>query len=59
MTLILLLEFIETIVESNLALKNSPIIDFFIEASIALLILPIEKVLRGYLFKQEEKTAKA
>jgi len=59
MTLILLLEFIETIVESNLALKNSPIIDFFIEASIALLILPIERLLRGYLFKQEEKTAKA
>jgi len=55
MTLILILEFLETVVESSLNLKSSPIVDFFIEASIAFLILPIEQTLRGYLLKTEGK----
>ncbi len=60
MTLILILEFLETVVESSLNLKSSPIVDFFIEASIAFLILPIERSLRGYLLKPEadSETAK-
>jgi len=53
MTLILILEFLETVVESSLNLKSSPIVDFFIEASIAFMILPLERMLRGYLFKPE------
>jgi len=51
MTLILLLEFIETTVESNLAIESSPVIDFFIEAMIAISILPVEKILRNFLQK--------
>ncbi|MEM7549856.1 MAG: triple tyrosine motif-containing protein [Bacteroidota bacterium] len=49
-TLILILEFIETLVESKMNLKSSPVLDFFIEATIAFSILPVERILRKFMF---------
>ena len=54
MTLILILEFLETLVESNVNLQSSPVIDFFVEASIAFLILPVEYLLRRYVIRSEQ-----
>ena len=49
MTLILIVEFFQTIAESKLETDESPVIDFFIQAFIALLILPVEGVIRGFI----------
>ena len=54
MTLILILEFLETLIESNVNLQSSPVIDFFVEASIAFLILPVEFLLRKYVIQSED-----
>jgi hypothetical protein len=58
MTLILIVEFFQTIAESKLETDESPVIDFFIQAFVALLILPVESVIRGFITgskKDEEK----
>ena len=55
MTIILTVEFLQTLVEANLAIKSSPIVDFFIEASIAFTILPIERILRTLMVKKKFK----
>jgi hypothetical protein len=56
-TLVLILEFMETIVEAYINIQSSPVIDFAIEVSIALLILPVERVYRKYVISQENKIA--
>lgn len=58
MTLILIVEFFQTVAEYYYEADNSPVINFFIQAFIALLILPVESVLRNYLTRTpEEKKA--
>lgn len=54
MTLILIVEFFQTIAEYYYETDNSPVINFFIQAFIALLILPVEGVLRKYLTRTPE-----
>ena len=49
MTLILIVEFFQTIAESRFETDESPVIDFFIQAFIALLILPIESLIRRFI----------
>ena len=49
MTLILVVEFFQTIAESKLETDQSPVLDFFIQAFIALLILPVEGLIRKYI----------
>ncbi|MDH5396831.1 MAG: hypothetical protein OEX02_01705 [Cyclobacteriaceae bacterium] len=49
LTLILLVEFVQSIAESELETRTSPVIDFFIQVSIAAAILPLEKLLRRWL----------
>jgi Y_Y_Y domain len=55
LTFILLIQFIQTIVASLITLKSSPVIDFFIQVSIALLILPIESYLRKFMLRAAGK----
>ena len=55
MTLILIVEFFQTIAESKLETDGSPVIDFFIQAFIALLILPVEGLIRGFITGRKEK----
>lgn len=52
LTLILILEFVQTVAEYKLGSDTSPVVDFFIQVSIALLVLPVESLLRKAIFKQ-------
>ena len=45
------MEFIQTIAEYKLDTEATPVIDFFIQVSIALLVLPLESLLRKVMFK--------
>jgi len=51
LTLILIVEFIQTIAEYKLDTEATPVIDFFIQVSIALFVLPLESLLRKVMFK--------
>ena len=55
LTFILLIQFIQTIVASLITLKSSPVMDFFIQVLIALLILPIESYLRKFMTRTAAK----
>ena len=55
MTLILIVEFFQTIAEAKLETDESPVIDFFIQAFVALLILPVEGLIRGFITTRDEK----
>ena len=58
LTLIISVEFVQTIAEYNIAMEGSPVTSFFIQVGIALVILPMEALLRNIFFK-EKKPAKA
>ncbi len=51
MTLIITVEFVQTIAENRFETESSPVVEFFIQVSIAFLILPIEMILRKAFFK--------
>ena len=53
LTLILIVEFVQTVAENKFETDNSPVIDFFIQVSIALLVLPVESLLRKAIFKKQ------
>jgi hypothetical protein len=55
LTLILIVEFFQTVAEYYYESGNSPVINFFIQAFIALLILPVESVLRHYLTRNPDE----
>jgi hypothetical protein len=52
-TLILIIEFIQTVAEYKIETEGSPVIDFFIQVSIALVILPFESLLRRAIFSSK------
>ncbi|RLD22402.1 MAG: hypothetical protein DRI71_07575, partial [Bacteroidetes bacterium] len=52
LTLILIVEFFQTIAEYKFGANDSPVMNFFLQAFIALLILPVEGVLRKWLTKK-------
>ena len=54
LTLILILEFFQTIAEYKFETNDSPVINFFVQAFIALLILPVEGVLRKHVINLPE-----
>lgn len=55
LTLILVVEFFQTIAEYKFETNESPVINFFLQAFIALLILPVEGILRKHLTKKPEE----
>ncbi len=54
LTIILLIQFIQTVVASQISFKSTPVIDFFIQVFIALLVLPIEEYLRKFMLRSAE-----
>lgn len=54
LTLVLIIELIQNLVESYWATNTSPVINFFVQAAIALLVYPIEKILRKFLSGKPE-----
>jgi len=57
LTLILIVEFFQTVAEYNFGANNSPVINFFLQAFIALLILPVESLFRNWLTKEQKEVA--
>ncbi|MBL6447463.1 hypothetical protein JMN32_14185 [Fulvivirga sp. 29W222] len=51
LTLIIIIEFIQTVAENEFGSQSSPVLDFIMQVLIALIILPFEGVLRKYIFK--------
>ena len=51
LTIIMLIQFVETIIGETLITKTSPVIDFLIQVIIAMLILPIEGYLRELMLR--------
>lgn len=52
LTLIMVVEFAQTIAQSQFGIDTSPVINFFIQVGIALVILPVEGLLRNLFFKK-------
>ena len=57
LTVIMLIQFIQTVVASQISFKSTPVIDFFIQVFIALLVLPIEGYLRKFMIRSAEGAA--
>lgn len=54
LTVIMLIQFIQTVVASQITFKSTPVLEFFIQVFIALLVLPIEGYLRKFMIKSSE-----
>ncbi|NOT75364.1 MAG: hypothetical protein HOP08_10570 [Cyclobacteriaceae bacterium] len=55
LTVIMLIQFIQTIASSNITFKSTPVVEFFIQVLIALLVLPVEQFLRRRVVKVSGK----
>jgi len=51
LTVIMLIQFIQTTINSLISIKSSPVMDFFIQVCIALLVFPIEIVAKNTMQK--------
>lgn len=51
LTVVMLIQFIQTAIDSLIDIKSSPVIDFFIQVCIALLVFPVEIIARNTLQK--------
>ncbi|MBS1681460.1 MAG: hypothetical protein JST48_07090 [Bacteroidetes bacterium] len=49
LTIILIIQFLSVTVNAFVTLKTSPVIDFFVQVGIALLVLPVENTLRKFI----------
>ena len=59
LTIILLITFIQTVIGSVIKLSNeSPVIDFFIQVLVALLVLPVEGYLRNLMLRSIDSNGK-
>jgi len=50
LTLVLIIEFIQSAASGLLDIESTPVVDFLIDVSVAFLIFPLEKFLREFLF---------
>ena len=55
LTLIVIIEFLQSIIGGYLDIKSTPVIDFLIDASIAILIFPLEWLLRKLILEGKVK----
>ena len=56
LTVVLLIQFIQTVMSANISLRSTPVADFFIQVVIALLILPAENFLRKRISNAPQRT---
>jgi hypothetical protein len=53
-TIVMMIEFIETVMESFIEVEDSPVNSFIIQVCLAVVILPFERVLSGVLEKKDK-----
>ncbi len=53
LTLIIIIEFIQTVAENEFGTESSPVVDFIIQITVAIIILPVEGLIRKYVFKEK------
>jgi hypothetical protein len=58
LTIILLIEFIQTAINVTIMTKDSPVIDFIIQVFVALLVLPVEGYLRNLMLRSLDTSSK-
>lgn len=59
LSVIILIEFIQTLTGSQLSLNSGPVVDFVIQVFVAFLVLPVEGFLRTFMLKSIEKKNRA
>ncbi|MEO5601106.1 MAG: triple tyrosine motif-containing protein [Cyclobacteriaceae bacterium] len=57
-TIILLIEFIQTAIGSSIVTDDSPVMEFFIQVIVALLILPVEGFLRNLMLRSLDSSSR-
>ncbi len=57
LTVIMLIQLVQTIVASFITLKATPVLDFFMQVAIALMVLPLENLLRKFIVREGVKSA--
>ncbi|HEY0743576.1 MAG TPA: triple tyrosine motif-containing protein [Chryseosolibacter sp.] len=58
LTIILLIEFIQTAIGATIATENSPVIEFIVQVVVALLVLPVEGYLRNLMLRSLDSSGK-
>lgn len=59
LSIIILIEFIQTLAGSTISLDSGPVVDFIIQVFVAFLVLPVEGFLRTFMLKSIEKNKAA
>lgn len=59
LSIIILIEFIQTLLGSQLSLNSGPVVDFVVQVFVAFLVLPVEGFLRTFMLKSIEKNKAA
>lgn len=57
-TIILLIEFIQTVIGSSIVTDDTPVMEFLIQFVVAILILPVEGFLRNLMLRSLDSTSK-
>jgi hypothetical protein len=57
-TIILLIEFIQTVIGSSIISEDSPVIEFIIQVVVAILILPVEGFLRNLMLRSLDSNSR-
>lgn len=57
-TIILLIEFIQTVIGSSIISDDTPVVEFFIQFVVAILILPVEGFLRNLMLRSLDSSSK-
>jgi ligand-binding sensor domain-containing protein len=55
LSIIILIEFIQTLAGSTISLNSGPVVDFVIQVVVAFMVLPVEGFLRTFMLKSIEK----
>ena len=57
-TIILLIEFMQTVIGSTIVSDDTPVVEFFIQVVVALLVLPVEGFLRNLMLRSLDPNSK-
>jgi Y_Y_Y domain/Two component regulator propeller len=59
LSIIILIEFIQTLAGATMSMNSGPVVDFIIQVGVAFMVLPVEGFLRTFMLKSIEKNKAA